>query len=82
MRRAARLTRSHELALKVSVLLTFSTMSPMLRVGWRGGPCRHFALDFLVAARNQAQADRFAARDRGYPRSYFPDLALLGLESI
>lgn len=42
-----------------------------------GRPRRHLIPDFLIAAHAQARAHRLAARDRGYLRSYFPDLVLL-----
>jgi predicted nucleic acid-binding protein len=42
-----------------------------------GGPRERMIPDFLIAAHAELQADRLAARDRGYLRRYFPGLALL-----
>lgn len=48
-----------------------------LRYRREGGPRTHLIPDFLIAAHARLQADRLAALDRGYLRSYFPDLRLL-----
>jgi predicted nucleic acid-binding protein len=42
-----------------------------------GGPREHLIPDFLIAAHATLQAGRLAAKDRGYLRRYFSDLAVL-----
>jgi predicted nucleic acid-binding protein len=46
-----------------------------------GGPREHLVPDFLIAAHARIQANRLAAIDRGYLRTWFPELQLLAVEN-
>ncbi len=48
-----------------------------LRYRRNGGPRLNLIPDFIIAAHASVQADRLAALDRGYLRTYFPSLSLL-----
>ncbi len=43
----------------------------------RGGPRERMVADFLIGAHAVHQADRLLSRDRGFHRSYLPDLKLM-----
>ena len=43
----------------------------------RGGPRRNMVGDFLIGAHAMIQADRLAANDNGYLRTYFSKLTLV-----
>ena len=44
-----------------------------------GGQRNRIITDFLIGAHAQLKTDRFLSRDRGFYKSYFPDLKLFSL---
>ena len=46
-----------------------------------GGKRERIITDFLIGAHAMIKAERFLTRDRGFYRSYFPDLQIFSLES-
>lgn len=69
-----------------SLCIAYDSFSPesaylagqvFLRYRREGGPREHLIPDFLIAAHASIQADRLAAMDRGYLRTYFPALKVL-----
>ncbi|MBW2109460.1 MAG: type II toxin-antitoxin system VapC family toxin [Deltaproteobacteria bacterium] len=43
-----------------------------------GGKRNRIITDFLIGAHALTKSDRFLSRDRGFYKSYFPDLRILG----
>lgn len=73
----ADLDRLHILYDSISPAAAFLAGQLFLRYRREGGRRQHLIPDFLIAAHARVQADRLAALDRGYLRSYFPELSLL-----
>ena len=47
-----------------------------------GGKRKRIITDFLIGAHAMLKAERFLSRDRGFYKSYFPDLKIFSLQSF
>jgi predicted nucleic acid-binding protein len=73
----ADLARLHIIYSQISPAAAYLAGQIFLQYRREGGPRVHLIPDFVIASHAMAQANRLAAVDRGYLRTYFPGLSLL-----